>query len=152
MQPSEIRKKVLSDHAVLRERLDALEALTRAAEGAGDSASAREELRLAGERFHEMLAQHMRWEDEHLGPALLEADAWGPERLARLRQEHREQREELAAFVESLHDPDRSTRELGAVLRDLAAWLRRDMQGEETESVNAKVLRDDPIAVDVEAG
>ena len=41
-------------------------------------------LRLEAERFMHRFEEHTLWEDRYLRPALLNADAWGQERAARL--------------------------------------------------------------------
>ena len=99
-----------------------------------------------------MLARHMRWEDRHLGPALLDADAWGEERLARLRGDHREQREILAHSLERLRDSNRPGVLVTSDLRDLILMLRDDMEEEERDLLDPRVLRDDVVAIDLEAG
>ena len=51
------------------------------------------------------LFDHMRWEDEHLPPALRTADAQGEDRAARLADDHREQRMLIRYEFERLRDP-----------------------------------------------
>lgn len=64
MRASEVRDRVLADHASLRSRIAELEGLARSVrEGACAEAA---HLRAAGERLLEELARHMEWEDVHL--------------------------------------------------------------------------------------
>lgn len=150
LQPSRVREKILLDHRQLREELAPIEELAKRVVEGDESAAA--ELRSKAERFHENLARHMTWEDEHLAPTLRDIDAWGEERVGRLAAEHAEQRERLASFLEHLHDDQRSKREVAKDILELGSWLREDMEGEERITLDPNVVKDDPIVVDVEAG
>ena len=93
MTPAETREWVLKDHLSLRSLLDELEDV-------GQRVRSGERrllgpLRLTAERFLHRFEDHTRWEDEHLRPALLDADAWGQPRAARLHHDHSAQRELL---------------------------------------------------------
>ncbi|MGH0034964.1 MAG: hemerythrin domain-containing protein [Myxococcota bacterium] len=149
MLPSEVRAKILEDHRRIRRELDALEARAAAGEAGAVEPDA---LRTLGESFLELLETHMRWEDEHLASALRDADSWGAEREKRLVREHAEQRAEMKALLERLHDPERDAEKLAADLQSLAQWLRRDMEGEEKETLDPKVLRDDVVTIDTSSG
>jgi hemerythrin-like domain-containing protein len=149
MLPSEVRAKILKDHERLRQELERLEACATAGELGAPEAEALREL---GESFLELLAAHMRWEDENLAPALRDADAWGKEREARLVREHAEQRAEMRSLLDRLHDSERDAARLAQDLLALVEWLRRDMEGEEKETLDPDVLRDDVVAVDASSG
>lgn len=150
MQPSEVRDRVLHDHASLRASVETVDSLARRViEGGTESIG---ELRAAAAALLEALQTHMAWEDRHLAVALREADAWGPEREARLASDHREQRQILTHVLAALTDPDRPVRVQARVLRDWASLLREDMREEERELLDAQVLRDDVVGIDVEAG
>lgn len=150
MQPSEVRAHVLRDHEALRGRLEGLEQLcSRVLDGRASSAA---ELRDAGLALLSALAKHMAWEDLYLAPALREADAWGQERAARLDADHREQREVLDLALDGLRDDSRPLRVQARRLRDLVALLRDDMVDEEQTLLDARVLRDDVVGIDVETG
>jgi hypothetical protein len=148
MQPSEVRKRVLADHAGLRQRVERLEAL--GSQPLTDRRAAT--LRAEGLSLLEVLEEHMRWEDLYLAPALRDADAWGQERAARLSTDHLEQREVLSEVVARLEDPDRPDEVIRRTLLDFLEMLREDMDDEEESLVRADVLRDDPLGIDVEAG
>jgi hemerythrin-like domain-containing protein len=148
MRPSEVRARVLSDHDELRGRLDRLERVALAA-SSGDSAEA---LRPEAEAFLDRLAIHMSWEDLHLVPVLREADSWGEERIARFAEEHREQREMLEYVLRELHDAGRPETVVARKVLDLVALLRADMEEEESVFLDERILRDDPIAIDLFAG
>jgi hypothetical protein len=147
LSPSQVRERVLADHRRLRGLLDCIERLVT-----GGPVHSLAELKRAGEELHRVLARHMRWEDRYLGPAVLDADAWGEERLARLRRDHREQREILAHSLERLRDPGRPGVLVARDLRDLIMMLRDDMEDEERDLLDPSVLRDDVVAIDLEAG
>lgn len=150
MKPSEIRRKVLADHTFLRGMLASLESLAREVlEGNRRLVGA---LRLEGEGLLETLQRHMAWEEQHMAPALREADAWGQARVDRLFDDHREQREMLANALERLRDPTRPPVLLARNLLDLVSLIREDMADEEQCALDESVLRDDVIAIDAEAG
>jgi len=149
MDPSEVRRRVLDDHAELRERIDRLEkrALGTQLTGTGLMPLCRE-----AEALFDQLGRHMRWEELHLRPALLDADAWGEERAALLEADHREQREVLArAMCRLRRDALPAERVAGHVL-GLLSWLSEDMAREEELLLDERVLRDDVVSVEMEAG
>jgi iron-sulfur cluster repair protein YtfE (RIC family) len=153
MRPSEVRQRVLHDHERLRHALDGLEDLARCvAEGTEGSLDFASDLRDAGEVLLESLERHMAWEDRHLAPALLEADAWGEERVKHLAEDHREQREVLRHTLSALADPGRPALVLARTLLDFVTLLRDDMDSEERLQLDPSVLRDDVIAIDAEDG
>ena len=147
LTPAQVRERVLSDHARLRGILDRVEL-----QAGGGEASNPSELREAGEELHRVLARHMLWEDHYLAPALRNADAWGEERVARLRKDHLEQRAILADNLDRLRDEARPDELLMRDLRDLVLLLRDDMEQEERDLLDPSVLRDDVVAIDLEAG
>ena len=149
MLPSEVRARVLDDHAHLREELDRLEGRVRAGVSNDDGAR---ELRDMGEQILEHLAAHMRWEDVNLAPALKEADAWGDERESRMAIEHRNQRRALRELLERIRNPERAADAVARDLLEFVHWLREDMDGEERTLLDPKVLRDDVVAVDASSG
>lgn len=149
MRPSQVRRRVLEDHANLRNLLAELDALAR------ETLSGEQllgPLRERAEALLARLAEHMRWEDRYLSQALCEADAWGRERAGVLEREHREQRAFLRDAVERLRDEERPAPMLARELADLVERLRRDMQEEEQDLLDERVLRDDVVGVDVETG
>ncbi len=150
MKPSEVRERTLRDHEGLRIALDRLERGCREA-ARGDSLLAGQ-LREAAHALLVDVERHMRWEERHLEPALREADAWGNERAERLRSDHREQRETFGQVLASLRDPGRPPALVTPMLLDLIALLRDDMAEEEDLLLDPRVLRDDVVGIDVEAG
>ncbi len=150
VQPSEVREKILADHVRLRARLCEIERLAQGvANGTGDNVDA---LRKRGDEALADLREHMYWEDDYLGPALLEADAWGEERAKLLADDHREQRLLIDRLSANLRDRARPPLLLAWSLLDFANLLRADMQREEETLLDERVLRDDIVGIDVEAG
>jgi len=150
MQPSEIRRQILSDHETLSAMISSIERLSlEVVEGERHLVGA---LRLEGQTFLERLLEHMYWEDRYLRPALCEADAWGRERAERLDREHAEQRETLTFALATLEDQSRPAVLIARNLLDLVKLLREDMRDEEDSLLDERVLRDDVIAIDAEGG
>ncbi len=141
MRPSEVRQRVLADHAALRDRLSRLQKVAQQVlEG---ERSLLGTLRLEGEGLLKMLLEHMQWEDVNLDPALRRSDAWGDERAAQLARDHREQRELLEHALRGLQDQTRPAVVLARNLVDLVGLLGDDMADEEAALLDERVLRDD---------
>ena len=150
MTPAETREWVLADHRRLRAALDALEELARSYQQGELTLVGR--LRNAAEDFLHRFEEHTRWEDEHLRPVLIDADAWGQERAKRLDHDHREQRELLDYSLGLIRDPGRPPVLVGRSVVDLIALIRIDMEQEERDLLDPRVLRDDVVSIDAEAG
>jgi hemerythrin-like domain-containing protein len=149
MRPSEVRMRVMADHDELRGRLDRLERLALSVAAADDAPN---DLREEAEAFLDRLAIHMGWEDLHLVPVLREADSWGEVRIERFDKEHREQRELLEYVLRELHDKGRPEAVVARKVLDFVALLRVDMEEEESVFLDERILRDDPVAIDLFAG
>jgi len=134
------RKLLLEQHRSLRALLaEARAGAARLSRGEGSAGELRRrlgELRAACE-------EHMRDEEDRLAPVLARIDAWGPERLERMREEHAHQRAALARLA---------TEEPGTDLAKdavaLAEVLESEMRAEERDILDASVLRDDPLTLD----
>jgi iron-sulfur cluster repair protein YtfE (RIC family) len=150
MRPGRVRERVLADHRALRRQLQDLERSARHACGQPEADAS--QLRGEAEALVTTLSEHMRWEDRFLEPALRQADAWGVERADLLAKDHREQRELLADVVAKLRDRGRPPRLVADNVLDLIALLREDMEEEEELLLDPRVLRDDPVGIDVETG
>ena len=141
--PSTIRERILCDHAVLRRMLSRIEVLARSVlEGRNGFG---QELLLQASALEATLRDHLELEERILVPALLEADAWGPQRVERFHVEHARQREIMDALWRAHPLRERPTLEVALVLWGFARLLRGDMASEERISLNANVLRDDPL-------
>jgi iron-sulfur cluster repair protein YtfE (RIC family) len=152
MRPSEIRARVLADHENLRASLVDLEALAFAVERPRPGRTRVSKLRTESEAFLDRLARHMRWEEAYMIPALFEADSWGPQRVERLIEDHREQRELLALILDRVRDANRPDAVVARDIRALVGLLREDMREEDAEFLDDRVLRDDIVGIDVVAG
>ncbi len=141
--PSAVRERILSDHAVLRGMLSRIEVLARSVLEGRDGRD-QELLRQAG-ALEGTLRAHLELEERILVPALLEADAWGPQRVERFHVEHARQREIMDALWRAHPLSERPTLEVALVVWGFARLLRVDMASEERISLNANVLRDDPF-------
>ena len=151
LRPSEIRQQVLDDHETIRGILLSLEDLSRRVIGGQQGLAG--PLRLEGETLLSRLRHHMHWEDVHLRPALLEVPgAWGKERAEELDRDHREQRDLLSDALDRVQDPSRPPSLVARNLLDLVELLRADMEQEERDLLDERVLRDDLVAIDAETG
>ena len=149
MDPAEVRKRVLDDHAALRASLDEVESVARRVlEG---SRALRQELGRAGERLLESLESHIEWRDDHLPPVLRGAASWGGEREAQMRRDHREQRQVLRYLLEKLRDRQRPNHLLARNLLDFSAMLRDDMTEEEQALLESDAPQDDVLGAGLEA-
>lgn len=138
--PSEVRARILDEHATLRAKIAAL----RAALPRGEAARP-----LALGLFDDLEA-HLALEDEILVPALRTIDAWGEERARRLQAEHGQQRvwlERNRARVQDAH-PEHFERVMTAFLER----LETDMELEEKEALRSDLLSEYPFPVDLGGG
>lgn len=146
MRPSEVRQRILDDHAALRRLLaDVQQALA----ATPPSAPA---IRSLGESLRQRFLEHLELEDRTLVPALRTIDAWGEERAARLDREHRHQRERLDEIMGRLRPEERAGAELAGDLARLVREILLDMEHEEKTVLDENLLRDDVVTTDVEAG
>ena len=141
---NEERRRILrGQHVHLRRTIEATR--TAAREALAGKGSAGDLQGAVGTLERELLA-HLDEEERLLGPILGELDAWGPVRLSLLRAEHAHQRAVLAILT------GRSAWPASSVVagRTLAMCedLLTDMEFEERELLNEKVLRDDLILID----
>ena len=150
MRPSQLRCCALAEHTRILGLLE--EARGRAFEGLERQSPGWQRLRREGEKLGRAVETHTLWEERHLVPMLRDADAWGAERVERLRQEHAEQRRILGLLLERLRDERRSPRCIARDLRELCGRLEREMRREEREAWSPDVIRDDVVSIDLEAG
>jgi len=92
------------------------------------------------------LLSHLADEEKLLAPILERIDAWGPLRVDLLRAEHAHQRAVLALLTGEKAWPS-GTVVAGRTL-GLCDDLLTDMEFEERELLNEKILRDDFILLD----
>jgi iron-sulfur cluster repair protein YtfE (RIC family) len=148
LMPSEVRRKVLSQHREIEQMLSELEAgVARLGAGAVEAG----QVKRAAYALRGILELHMNFEEAQLGPAIEEADGFGPERVRHLHAEHAEQRSELDQLVDAIREAG-SPDDLVAGVTRLAAMLRADIEEEEREYVTDRLLRDNLIPTDTFGG
>jgi len=129
MKPSEVRSRVLEDHADLRVLLDAVEDLAVRAQSGRRAAI--NGLRERGEALAYRLRDHLALEDEHLLP-LVHKERGGTV-AEQLSAEHRDQRMVIEFILERLDDSSRPTHLLVREISTFAELLRADMAHEEED-------------------
>ena len=87
LMPSEVRRKVLSQHREIEQMLAELEA---GVAHLGDGKVDAEQVKRAAYALRGILELHMNFEEAHMAPAINEADGFGPERVRHLHAEHAE--------------------------------------------------------------
>ena len=92
------------------------------------------------------LHAHLADEERLLEPILATLDAWGPARLALLRAEHAHQRAVLAVLTGPFASPVPML--VAERTLTLCEEVLADMEAEERELLNDKVLRDDLVLID----
>lgn len=148
LMPSEVRRKVLSQHREIEQILAELE------EGVShldDGTVAAEQVKRAAYALRGILELHMNFEEAHMVPAITDADGFGPERAKHLHAEHQAQRIELDRLVDDIREAN-STKDLVERVVRLAAMLRHDIEHEERDYVNERLLRDSLIPTDTFGG
>ena len=141
--PKAVREQVLAQHEELRALLrEAIERTTSVLRTRGQI----EGLVPLALDIRRRLRAHMGYEERALFPVLMEADLWGPERVAALVAEHARQRNELDMLVEGLQSGWDEER-LALVLRSLVADVLIDMAEEEAGPLSRPVLDDEMLTV-----
>lgn len=152
MDAHELRERILEQHAALRERIRSLEALARKVAESPAGGELAPVLRREGLRLLRQLEAHLAFEDENLGPALLVADPWGPERCARLAEDLAEQRQLLGEALEALRNRHTPPAVTACRILHLTDHLKADMRDEEAALLDPAVLRDDVVGTGVITG
>ena len=148
MEPSQVRKRILREHRVLRDQLLRLESELDAL--AKNPQNKQAVIEAARELMVELTA-HTEVEDAILAPALRDIDAWGPVRADMLLDHHREQRQQLRELLAAYaHNPN--LRQVARMTMQLIVDVRADMLHEENTLLANSLLRDDLVAIDMEAG
>ena len=149
MRPSQVRSAILGEHEEIRAILGAVDALAGTPQVGPKEVEA---LRQQSLVLHRRLIAHLEFEDRHLVPAVRDADAWGEERARRLVEEHAEQRELLEYILMQLGDRERAPQLLCRTLRTFVELVNEDMVHEESALLRDDILRDDVVAINLEAG
>jgi len=148
LMPSEVRRKVLSQHREIEQMLSELEAgVAQLGEGSVNA----EQVKRAAYALRGILELHMNFEEAYMVPAINEADGFGPERVRHLHADHADQRKELDLLVDGIREAS-SPDDLVSGVTKLANMLRTDIEEEEREYVTDKLLRDSIIPTDTFGG
>jgi hypothetical protein len=138
--PSLVRDEVLGQHVELRGLLE--QVIVDATPGR--SASRNMEWADLGTTARDLCARfraHLVFEETALARVFAVLDAWGPERVRNLHDEHTRQRRAFDSVLEMFESGD-DVELLAVALRNLAADLLRDMEEEEDR------LRESPMSAD----
>jgi iron-sulfur cluster repair protein YtfE (RIC family) len=148
LMPSEVRRKVLGQHREIEQMLAELEAgVAHLGDGSVDAG----QVKRAAYALRGILELHMNFEEAYMAPAINEADGFGPERVRHLHAEHAEQRKELDRLVDQIREAE-SPAELTKSVAKLAEMLRNDIEEEERDYVNEKILHDHIMPSDTFGG
>jgi hypothetical protein len=146
MDPSDVRRVVLADHAKLRKLMPgvyrAIAALGVEGSHGHDAFATR-----VGELLTELRA-HLDTEDRLLVPTLQHIDAWGPVRAERVATEHAAQRLRITELETALADRHIDPDTLAIDVSEFMEELHADMTEEEKHVLSADLLRDDSITDD----
>ena len=148
LMPSEVRRKVLGQHREIEQMLAELEA---GVAHLGDGSVDEGQVKRAAYALRGILELHMNFEEAYMAPAINEADGFGPERVRHLHAEHAEQRKELDRLVDQIREAESPT-ELTKRVTKLAEMLRNDIEEEERDYVNEKILHDHLMPSDTFGG
>lgn len=137
--PGEVRERVLTDHAVLREMIRELRELAR---GGRDVVA----LHAPWADLLHALRAHLDLEDEMLIPTLFAVD---PVLAALFAGEHESQRAWIVRTLAMIRDPKTSSARLVRDLLEFTEDLERDMTVEEAAVLNAEELPDDAFGIEL---
>ncbi|MEZ4264927.1 MAG: hemerythrin domain-containing protein [Myxococcota bacterium] len=146
----EIRQRVLDDHASLRQAMETLNHLIRQSSTGRSGPTA--ELVAAARAFVRHVAAHLDYEDDVLIPALLESTNWGKVNTRDVVRFHSEQHARLARLDPLLDEQDVGLPQFLAALRSVMELVSEDMAHEERDILVPRMLRDDPVGIDVTDG
>lgn len=134
MELQAIRRNLLSQHENLRQLMKVLE---EALAGGDEVATSQ-----AVTTLHDTCQAHNAFEEAVLVPILRDIDAWGPERVKQMLDDHSDEHEVLLKLLVPTSSPQK--------LRDALGKLRAHMENEEATNLAEIVLRDDTVNVDAD--
>jgi hypothetical protein len=130
MRFEEIHKELLGQHNEIREVIGLVRSSERADCGTHLT------------RLRDLLVVHNAREEELLGRILPKIDAWGEVRALHMSVDHEAEHRSILHYVEKLERMDKS-----ADVLELTDSLIEHLDDEEKTYMNAKVLRDDIVAI-----
>ena len=143
--PSEVRAKILDEHAEIRGRMVAIRQLLGRIEAGHEDARA--PLSDATMGLFDALAKHLDHEDQLLVPILETIDAWGKERARRLSEEHEAQRMWIDRNRHRVANANPA--QVVAAVETFLQRLEQDMSIEEQTTLSADLLTEYPFPVDL---
>jgi hypothetical protein len=148
MKASDIRTKLLAQHAQLRALVDQVRSASVGARPfqSHDGQRAREELQGALSMLVCALRDHNAEEEQLLRDVIATADAWGPARVEIMNEQHAREHRELYARLSDAVSPEASQ------VKICLDRLIEHMAVEEKFILGEDVLRDDVIAMDAFTG
>lgn len=124
---SEVHAQILRQHVEIRARMRGIERLAKT----HAKADAERHLRVSLSHFAAVFDDHLAFEERELTPLMRTVDAWGPERVEALFDEHREQRARVERTVALAEDSSTNGHELEGEIHWLIESLLADMVHEE---------------------
>ena len=143
LEATQVRKIILDEHSVLRNELKDI--VTLVADAAVQRGEVAERLCHRLNNFYDAFLKHIAHEGSLLRPVLADIDAWGPVRVEKLDDEHRQQRATIAALMAL--DPKEDLEGYLGRVKAFARAVAMDMEAEERECLSTAVLRDDTSIV-----
>ena len=126
---NEVHVQILRQHVEIRARIRGIERLAKA-HGKGE---AQRHLRMSLTHFAAVFEEHLSFEEQELAPLVRAVDAWGPERVRAMLDEHREQRRRVERTVALAEEETMRGHELEGEVHWLMDSLLTDMIHEEDE-------------------
>lgn len=126
---SEVHAQILRQHVEIRARMRGIERLA----DAHAKVEALRHLRVSLVHFAAMFEDHLAFEERELIPLVRGVDAWGPERVEAMLEEHREQRVRVERTVSFAEEGSLRISELEGEVHWLMESLLADMIREEDE-------------------
>jgi iron-sulfur cluster repair protein YtfE (RIC family) len=148
LDATQVRRIILDEHSVLRNELEDI--VTLLVDAAVQRSDAAERLHHRMKTFYDAFLKHIAHEDSLLRPVLVDIDAWGPARVEKLDDEHRQQRATIAALAAL--DPGQDLDSYLGRVKVFVREVEKDMADEERECLSAEILRDDIIVIDTFTG
>lgn len=137
----EIRERIATELALLRDLCRALVTVARAAER---DETQRPAIRDVLHQVCSAVERHFRYEEEVLAPLLREADAWGPVRVERLLEEHAAHRSTLCVLAADACEEVRTVDELANEIVEFFLRFEREVAEAEARLLEIELIGAEP--------
>ncbi len=134
----DLRRRITTDHAVLRSLCRALVSVARASESDDSQLPV---LKDVLRQLTTELERHFAFEEDVIVPLMKHDDAWGPVRVELLHRDHADQRAILRAVLAGV---DSGVREVSHQLVRFFQRFEQDMDDEEARLLSAESLGAEP--------